>query len=265
MTGCRDLVTITIVSHGHGPLLVRLLNDLNCLPSCEGVATIVTLNSPGELLDPSSFPNLRIRVIRNTLPKGFAANQNQAFEHCATPWFAVLNPDLRITDDVFATLISRAALDRRIALVAPVVQNSQGQLEDSERANLTPWSVIRRLGNKLRSSATVGSNGFRWYAGMFYLIRSDSFAEINGFDDRYFLYCEDYDFCARLYLKGHRLLQEKSASVVHDAQRSSHRSIRYSWFHLKSLLRVWASAPVWKIAFHDLFWRSDPGGVSSRA
>jgi hypothetical protein len=237
---------------------------LNCLPGVEGVSTIVTLNLSGEMLDTSSFPNLRIQIICNATPKGFADNHNRAFERCATPWFAVLNPDLRITDDIFDHLISRATEDRRIALVAPVVLNSLGQVEDSERANLTPWSIIRRFIYKPKPLKNTNSSGFRWYAGMFHLIRSDSFAEINGFDDRFFLYCEDYDFCARLYLNGHRLLQEKSASVAHDAQRSSHTSIRYSWLHLKSLLRVWLSAPVWKIAIHDLFLRSDDDDASSR-
>jgi hypothetical protein len=39
-------------------------------------------------------------------------------------------------------------------------------------------------------------------AGMFMLLRREAFAQVGGFDERYFMYCEDFDLCARLRLAG---------------------------------------------------------------
>jgi N-acetylglucosaminyl-diphospho-decaprenol L-rhamnosyltransferase len=251
--GClRDQLTISIVSHGHGPLVVQLLRDLDDLPSLRGVTVVVTLNLPDEILDISPFQNLRIKIRRNLASIGFSANHNHAFGLCTTPWFAVLNPDLRISSSIFEQLIVEAAGDDGIALVAPRVMNSKGNTEDSVRRNLTPWSVISRRMRHVDSIVASDTGAFRWYAGMFFLIRSAAYAQVKGFDERYFLYCEDYDLCARLHLKSLKIVYAESICVVHDAQRHSHKSIRYSWFHLKSMMRVWLSAPVWRIALRDV-------------
>lgn len=244
----QNPLTLSIVSHGHGSLLTRLLDDLNTLPSLRGTLVIVTLNLIYEQLDTDGFKNLRIELIRNVSPKGFGANHNQAFRRCSTAWFGILNPDLRITHDVFTDLLALAAKDDGIALVAPRVLNSSGGVEDSVRHNLTPLSLLKRtVFNSSRARAPDVSK-FCWYAGMFYLIRSSTYAAIGGFDERYFLYCEDYDLCARMHLQGRLLVHAPMVAVVHDAQRDSHRSGRHLWLHLKSLVRVWLSAPVWRIA-----------------
>ncbi len=245
-------VTLSVVSHGHGSLLLDLLQGLNSLPQLEWVRlSLQTLNVIGEELDPSQFRNLHLKILRNSEPRGFAENHNRAFGYCATPWFGVLNPDLRVPEDVFTKLLSGVGEDERIALLVPKVINSRGVVEDSVRANLTPWALLnRRLRN--RKLESIPGHKFRWYAGMFLLIRSSAYAAIGGFDERFFLYCEDYDLCARLHLKSYKLIQDPSISVVHDPQRHSRTRGRYSWWHLKSIARVWTSRYLWRIAVADL-------------
>lgn len=243
-------LTISVVSHGHGPLLKRLLSDLDALSSLYGVVVIVTLNLSGESLDASRYRNISVRVTRNVRCLGFGANHNQAFKACSTPWFAILNPDLHITDDVFTRLVD-VAVARGAALVAPMVVNSEGQLEDSVRHNLTPWSLARRV---LGMESAISRPGhFSWYAGMFYVVRASAFEFVSGFDERFFLYCEDYDLCARLHLAALRSHYDADSCVVHDAQRDSRRSWRHTTMHVRSLAKVWLSRPVWHIAFRDAF------------
>jgi GT2 family glycosyltransferase len=250
MTPLRDVLTLSIVSHGHGPLLLRLLADLNAVQPLRNLRVLVTLNLRTENLDPTPFANLRIETIRNIVPKGFGANHNQAFRDCTTEWFGILNPDLRVVDDVFSQLLVHAVDQPAVALLTPRVLNSTGGIEDSVRENLTPLSILKRmLAPRSPRQLPAGTPEFRWYAGMFYLIRSKAYAELAGFDERYFLYCEDYDLCARMHLKEWLLIQAPMVTVVHDAQRDSHRSGQYLRMHLVSLLRVWMSTPVWRIAW----------------
>jgi len=242
-------LTLSIVSHGHGALLRTLLRDLNQIASLRGASVIITLNVPEERIDHASYPNLRVDLVENPIPMGFSTNHNAAFRRCNSEWFAILNPDLHVTDDVFTRLLATVRRSPRIALVAPVVTDATGAVEDSVRANLTPFAVFRRVfGARRKVPEPTESHEFRWFAGMCLLLRSSAFRAVGGFDERYFLYCEDYDLCARLHLTGYELKLDPTSTVVHEARRSSHSSLRHFRWHLCSLLRVWSSYPVWKIA-----------------
>lgn len=249
-TALGDELTLSVVSHGHGAILQRLLRDLDSLEELRRVKVIVTLNLVDEDLDDELFPNLNIQVLRNHQPRGFAVNHNRAFQHCATPWFAVLNPDLRILENVFSALLSGAQGDERLALLTPQVRNSQGFVEDSVRANLTPWAILnRRVRGRAENSMLY--HKFRWYAGMFLLLRSSAYLKVNGFDENFFLYCEDYDLCARLHLRSFKMRHIPEISVIHEAQRHSRTRIRYTWLHLGSIVRTWTLPHVWRIALQD--------------
>ncbi|MBC7710594.1 MAG: glycosyltransferase family 2 protein [Rhizobacter sp.] len=229
-----------------------MVAQLDELPSLNGVRLIVTLNVCNEPFAFESRPlrHLQLVVIRNSSPMGFGANHNQAFERCETSWFAILNPDLSITADVFTSLID-IANKKMAALIVPQIFNSTGFREDSVRWNLTPWSLVkRRLG--VKGEDDIDDGRFRWFAGMFYLVQSAAYRKIGGFNTHYFLYCEDYDLCARMHLAGQSLWLCREIQIIHDARRASWKSRHYLMMHLKSLIRVWTSVPLWRIALRDL-------------
>lgn len=246
-------ITISVISHGHGDLLHQLLLDLDALDDLEGVRVIVTLNLPHESLHGPAYTRLNVVVQHNSSPKGFGSNHNAAFGLCETPWFVVLNPDLRIFDrSIFSLLLATAHGTPRLGALAPEIRNSSGKLEDSVRQNLTPWSLFMR--HVWRDTGTLNvvdssdqDQQFFWLAGMFLFLDAAAFKGVSGFDEGYFLYCEDYDLCARLYNAGHALSVCHATVAIHNAQRDSRRSRRHLMMHLRSLARVWCSAPFWKI------------------
>src|SRR5690606_29874744 len=76
-----------------------------------------------------------------------------------------------------------------------------------------------------------------WVAGMFMLFRSDAYARLGGFDEKFFLYYEDVDICARIWRQGMKIIACPSATVTHDARRDSRKKLRYMYWHLKSMAR----------------------------
>lgn len=250
-------LTLSVVSHGHEALLERLLKDLANWPEARAAKVVVTLNRSGEPFDAAAHPALRIEVLRSARPQGFGANHNAALAHCRTPWFLVLNPDLRLPSNPFPALLAAAHCWPEAALLAPRVMGSDGRtVEDSVRAHLTPASLIqRRLCGKrepVHPDALAKRGGpFYWLAGMFLMLRCDALRAVGGFDERFFMYCEDYDLSARLWLAGHALMQVSDATVVHAAQRASHRSVRAMSWHLRSLARVWTSPAYWRVMFQS--------------
>lgn len=239
----RPRITLSIVSHGQGQLVSRLLQDLAAV---SGAELVVTLNIPEDEAFLEHATGSPLIVVRNASPKGFGANHNAAFAHCRTPWFAVLNPDLRLSGDPFSALIEMASSLSNPGVVAPRIADTSGHSEDSVRTNPTPWSVAGRVfSRRIGRADPLGQAGFYWLAGMFLVFSSEAYRKIGGFDERFFLYYEDYDVCARLQRAGFTIAVAPQVTVVHDAQRSSRRSLRPLMWHLTSILRVWTSSVFW--------------------
>lgn len=247
------MLTLSIVSHGHGPLLDRLLTQLDRQPSLADVRVVVTLNLADEPFEASRYPRLAIVVVRNAQQRGFGANHNAAFRNCQTRWFGVLNPDLTLSDgEPFTELMRSGAEAERVAAIAPRIVNAGGESEDSVRANLTPWSLAaRQIFGRREALSVQGTTRrgepFFWLAGMCLLLDAAAFRSVGGFDERFFLYCEDYDLCARLYSAKYAIKLEPRTQLVHEAQRDSHRSLRHLRWHLISLAKVWTSAAFWRV------------------
>ena len=73
-----------------------------------------------------------------------------------------------------------------------------------------------------------------WIAGMFMLFKAKAFESCGGFDENFFLYCEDADICLRLKGMGYEIIGCTDAKVVHDARRYSMKKINFFFLHLKS-------------------------------
>lgn len=232
---------MSIVSHGQAGLVNNLLADL---ARCNDVSlqVILTLNLAERLPFSESGHPFPLIVIRNPQPKGFGANHNAAFRHAKGRFFCVLNPDIRLSADPFPTLVADLAYDQ-IGVVAPRILNPDGSIDDSARLFPTPWFIVRKLfglttGLDYQIEQTTLSPD--WVAGMFMVFRKVVYAELAGFDERYFLYYEDVDLCWRLRKRGYDIRLVPSASAVHDARRESRRSLRYLAWHLRSMLRFFA-------------------------
>ena len=234
----QDRVCVSVVSHLQARLVTSLLDDLTA--HCrDTVEVILTLNVdeplPFEIAD-FGYP---IELVRNRSPRGFGANHNAAFCLCRRPTFCVLNPDIRLAANPFPALAEEFERNRA-GVVAPRIVDPAGGTEDSARRFPTPWSLLAKaLGRGKVLDYDIGSSSFSpdWIAGMFMLFGSDAFRAVGGFDERYFLYYEDVDICARLRAADYDVRLVPAASAVHDARRASRGDWRHRAWHLQSMLR----------------------------
>jgi N-acetylglucosaminyl-diphospho-decaprenol L-rhamnosyltransferase len=235
LSDATEKVTISVVSHGHGQMVVQLLEQLLIFP--EVAQILLTLNIP-EVLDLPS--DIRIVVINNVSPRGFAANHNAAFALCENSFFCSLNPDIEFTANPFRPLLE-ALHSYRAALMVPLIVSDDGRVEDSLRRFPTPSSLWRKFlgGNGGRYNVNLEHRDFSpdWAAGMFLLFRSHDFELLEGFDRGFFLYYEDVDICARAWNAGMKIVACPSVSVIHKARRESHKNFQFLRWHLKSMAR----------------------------
>ena len=235
----RPPITISIVSHGQLALVLPLLDQLARHSRASTAKVVLTLNIPEPDMLAGRTWGFEVEMIENASPKGFGSNHNQAFERCATPWFLVLNPDIRFDSDVLAPLLAQAAPDA--GLLTPRILEPGKNTPEPHRALLTPFEIVGR-----KKPGYVRPRVPAWIPGLFMLFRSEAYRKVGGFDERFFMYGEDFDICARTRLEGWKLQVGEDLVARHDAQRESHRSKKYLYWHVTSLLKVWLSGSFWR-------------------
>lgn len=251
----RKKLTLSIVSHGHRAHVAILLQQLARLDRSD-IEVILTLNLPEPEPVPLDALPYPVRLIHNPAPKGFGANHNAAFLESSGDYFVILNPDIELAEDPFGALLSLAEKDR-LNICAPVILDSAGQVEDSARNFPTPYGLFKRMLCRLLGRPIVPDTLRQdadtlqpdWVAGMFVMVARDTYQRLGGFNDAYFLYFEDVEFGARARLAGCHILVCKHARVIHQAQRDSHRRLRYMAWHLQSAAKFFFSFVYLRVLF----------------
>lgn len=256
-------VLISLVSHGHGSMVLEALRALaiSVQSSSLAVRVLITLNLPEPDLQlaiaEGPWP-FEVACVANVQPLGFGANHNQAFALAyetddRLTWFVVMNPDVFWPQQAgffWESLVQAPSAD--VGLLCPVQADVQGARQDFARHLMTPWGLAWRVFRKVlgASPSGVASNVGQadWVNGACMVWRAEAFAAVGGFDERYFMYCEDTDICLRLQLAGWRM-QEASVTVIHDARRYTGRSWQHLRWHIASMLRLWFSIAFWKFLY----------------
>ena len=226
-------VTVSIVSHGHRELVLNLLNQLRQVHAEQIGHVVVTHNLPVDAIPaPAGGWPFRFTELFNPAPAGFGTNHNTAFRHCDTDLFCILNPDIELSDPAVWLRMVECVRQPGVGCAYPVLYNGDGSRQENEREVVTPAALLRR--HLLNSPQRTVD----WVSAAFWLVPSAAWRSVGGFDERYFMYCEDVDFCLRLQLAGWRLAKADTAAV-HEASWGSRRLGRHLGWHLRSILRLW--------------------------
>lgn len=240
-------VAVSIISHGHGHMILDLVRQLaqRAEPCLKRV--IVTLNIPEPALAEQlqAMPQAQrpdgftLEIVCNRTPKGFGSNHNAAFAslpaHAMPSHVCILNPDLRLHDATPLAQLVAALVDSDCGLAYPRLLGSNGQTQDNERSLVTPLALLRRrlLGHQ--------ESRIDWVSGACMMLRTRDWLRLGGFDTRFHMYCEDVDLSLRVRRDIGRLTRA-ATTMTHQAQRASHRRASHLLWHVRSLWLLWRSA-----------------------
>lgn len=234
-------VTVSVVSHGHSGLVRSMIDSLAAAGSPLVSRLVITSNVPS--LDdfpdrPAEGLSFEVQRTDNAQARGFGANHNQAFKQCDTEFFCVLNPDIEFIGDPFAQLVEALSV-AKVGLAYPSQVDGENALLDFERELVSPLAIAQRhlFGQRYQPQP---HKSVHWVSGAFMVFKSSVFRELGGFDERYFMYCEDVDICLRMQLAGYSLARA-DAKVIHHTRRSTLKSPGHLAWHVRSLLRLWSS------------------------
>jgi N-acetylglucosaminyl-diphospho-decaprenol L-rhamnosyltransferase len=226
-------IIFSIVSHGQQNLVKRLVNSIDKFVTMKDTSfkIIVTENLEKEIDVYST--RFEIKKIINLRSKGFGANHNNVFEHSDCDYFFIVNPDIEFIQSVELDLLVMHIVEHDLDLASPIIINKSGDVENYKRSDLTPWNLLKKN--------LLGKNdkGFDWFAGIFLVIKSESFHKLSGFDTKFFMYVEDCDLSMRARGLDMKFGDISSLSVMHNARRNSFKRFQHLMWHVSSLLKYW--------------------------
>lgn len=232
----NDLV-VSVVSHGHGALVEPLLHRIAQTSLSVVTRVVLTQNIVEQApCAPAVGWPFALEVVLNAQPQGFGANHNQALAGAKEAFVCILNPDVELlpeAGDAMAMLLEAAA-SPGAGIAYPIQVDEAGREQDSRRELTTPWSLLQRrlLGRKQQRTD--------WVNAACIILPTSVWRRVGGFDERYFMYCEDVDLCLRVQLAGSALVPAP-VRIVHAGQHASSRQWRHLKWHVQSLLRLWRS------------------------
>lgn len=147
-----------------------------------------------------------------TLPgnPGFAAAANRGAERGRAEWILFLNPDCFPSAGDLDELLARARALPGAGAVGPCLRRPDGSEHRPGGVDLGGLARWLEGGGPRRGLTEVD-----WVAGTCLLVRREAWRQVGGFDERYFLYCEDVDLCRRLRRRGWRVAVAGSVQVTH--------------------------------------------------
>jgi N-acetylglucosaminyl-diphospho-decaprenol L-rhamnosyltransferase len=181
-----------------------------------------------------------------TKPRGgYGEAINAGSRHVRGDFFAVLNADVRFLSGDTISRLAHHFMHPQVGIVAPALELLDGRLQDSARRTPTPLNLIFRRWIGAERGVVRRGGDVEWTVGAFWLVRRSVWERLGGFDERYFLYFDDVDYCHRLRAAGGSVRFDPTVRAVHAFGAASRRPLT-AWatrHHVRSAQRFFTEHP----------------------
>jgi GT2 family glycosyltransferase len=224
-------LSVIVVNFNSGELIFRCLERLRGrLPAASEVIVVDNAST-----DQSVECLEQARLIRNTANLGFARAVNQGLAVADGDYLLLLNPDCLVEDWAIEVALCYMDQNPDVSILGARVLRGDGRLDPPARRSFkTPSTYLWKcLGlSFLFPSSHIFGRYYLSYlpedqitdvdsvVGAFLLTRRAVVYQIGPLDERFFMYCEDEDWCWRAKLAGGRVVYHPDV-VVHHVKGSS--------------------------------------------
>jgi N-acetylglucosaminyl-diphospho-decaprenol L-rhamnosyltransferase len=226
---------VIVVSADSGPALRECVRQL--LTSSMSLELILIDNASHDGM-PSAIErayahDARLKVVYNHRNLGFGPAVNLAAKQAGGQALLVLNPDCVLQDNELRQLLALLARNPKAGVIGAVVCDAEGQ-PDPASWRRDPLlhralnSMLGRAGERVNFDGEIPAEVIEAEAvsGAVMLLPRAMFDRLGGFDEKYFLHCEDLDLCRRVRDLGYQVLLAGDVRVLHGKGGSSrHRPV----------------------------------------
>lgn len=171
-----------------------------------------------------------VKIIQNKKNIGFAAANNQAISQSNGEYILLLNPDTIIHKNTLNTVLNCLDHDKKVGIATCRVELKDNTLDDAcHRGFPTPWNALCHFtGLAKLFPKSLFFNGYHLgyrnlnrmheidaCSGAFMMVRRQAGERLKWFDDDYFWYGEDLDFCFRVKDQGWKIVFIPMVKITH--------------------------------------------------
>jgi GT2 family glycosyltransferase len=195
-----------------------------------------------------------VRLYRMTRNLGFCGGHNFAIRERRGRHAFPLNSDTVVHPGALRTVMEYANAHPEAGIIGPKLLNTDGSLQLSCRRFPNPIAALFRntpigklFPNNPFSRAYLMAD-FKhdheaevdWVSGAAFLVREEVIERVGVFDEEYFMFCEDIDWCFRAWKGGFKVVYLPSAVITHAIGRSTDKAPnRMIGRHHRSMLRFY--------------------------
>jgi len=244
-------VSVVIVNHNAGSVLI------DCLRSLAGQTIEVVLIDNGSNAGDLDFisetkiqpPSKIIKLPKNV---GFAAGCNIGIAACTQDAILLFNPDCIASPRLLQRMWEVLESDERVGMVGGLLLNPDGTEQGGGRRSIpTPWKsfvrafgfwrILRRHDFHMESTAPpIRPVEVDAISGACMMVKRAAFEEVGGFDEGFFLHCEDLDLCMEFKKHGWSVVFCPEAIVLHGKGVCSRaRPVFVEWHKHWGMLRFY--------------------------
>ena len=187
-----------------------------------------------------------VRLPRNV---GFGSGHNAVRDRLNSRYHAVINPDITLTEDSISLLCQWMDRHPDVVMATPRLRFPSG--EEQYTAKCRP-SLRALAARQLHLPFLKGverrylmldrdlslPQEIDFCTGCFFVIRTEVFQKIGGFDESYFMYVEDADITREAQRCG-RVMYVPVTAVTHAWHRDANRKWKNFWMQIRSMLHYW--------------------------
>ena len=252
-------ISVIIVNYNAGEKLLKCVQSLvDCNLQLE-IIVVDNNSSDTSISDVSNeFPHYRqIQLIQNQENLGFATACNIGARAAGGEYLLFLNPDCEIDQSAITKLIRCFEEMPQTGMAGGRILNSDGSEQVGCRRLIpTPWRALLRVChlsflarvfpryfenfNLNQQEVPDGPVEVEAISGACMLVSRESFADVGGMDEEYFLHCEDLDWCMSFRNRGWKIMFVPDARLAHfQGTCSKSRPIFVEWHKHHGMVRFY--------------------------
>jgi len=226
-------LSVVIILFEEYALAKKMLSSIykNEIKDMEVILVDNTPNNKGYETVIKEFP--QIKYFHNRVNSGYGGGVNFGLNKAKGKYILVLNPDMYLLPQTITQTIAYIQKHQNVGVVVPRLFSSPGKQECSANFsypnlitilyyyNMPLYKLIHRFNkeyspNLFSLREHEGILEAKWISGQYMLVRRKALEDLNGFDERFFLYFEDVDLCKRMIDSGWKVVYLPVGGIVQN-------------------------------------------------